>query len=284
MLGKILGDKYRILFATSGKEAIAIALSRHPDMILLDIIMPDMDGYTVCYKIREHPATQDIPVIFVTAMEQEHHEVVGLEMGAVDYISKPVNPDIARLRIKNILELSQARIYFKRLAMVDGLTGIYNRRYFDELFTKEWQRSIRAQSPLSIILMDIDFFKGYNDHYGHVEGDTCLKRIAKALKGGVIRTTDTLARYGGEEFVCLMAETDLSGLAVMADKLRSVVVNLKIPHAASQIAEHVTISLGGKTVIPKHSMSQEACLVAVDENLYKAKAQGRNCHVCDLSE
>ncbi|MBF0138547.1 MAG: diguanylate cyclase [Magnetococcales bacterium] len=279
--GRILEKEYHLLFSTTGKDALDIAQTKQPDMILLDIVMPDMDGYTVCSMIRQNPATQDIPIIFVTAMEHEQHEVIGLELGASDYLSKPLHPLISRLRIRNILELHKARNHFKNLAMIDGLTSIPNRRHFDERLQHEWHRSVRSKSPLAILLMDIDYFKSFNDHYGHLGGDATLKRIAAALKESMIRVTDTLARYGGEEFVCLLPETDLMGVLFMAEKLRSVIESLNIPHVKSLISDRVTLSVGGAVVVPEQTIKQAAFLAAADENLYKAKNHGRNCVVCE---
>jgi PleD family two-component response regulator len=203
ILSGVLGSEYDVLFATSGKDALDIAHDQTPDLILLDVVMPDMDGYEVCAKLKADEKTRDIPVIFVTAMDQEEDESKGLNAGVIDYITKPVRSSIVKARVRNHLELKRYRDLLKELSTVDGLTGIPNRRRFDEVLESEWRRARRNQTPLSLLLMDIDFFKAYNDHYGHVAGDDCLRQLAKGLAEIVRRPADLVARYGGEEFVLL---------------------------------------------------------------------------------
>ncbi len=251
-------------------------LTNKVDLILLDIMMPGMDGYSVFARLRAEPLTQKIPVIFVTALDLEQHEIVGLDMGAVDYLTKPINPDITKLRIRNQLELKRARDHFEKLATIDGLTGIFNRRHFDELFTQEWQRSRRSGSLLSILLMDIDYFKLFNDNYGHGAGDDCLRKVAGCLSGRLERATDIVARYGGEEFVCLLPETNRDGARHIGERLRSCIAALKIPHAHSPSADHITISIGGATIKPEKTTSPQDLLNLSDQRLYEAKRLGRN--------
>lgn len=276
MLGEIFQNDYRILWATSGEKALQIARSKIPDLILLDIMMPSMDGYKVCEKLRKDDFTQSIPVIFVTALEQTQYEMTGLESGAVDYLTKPINPGIAKLRVRNHLQLKQARDQLERLADTDGLTDIPNRRYFDQRMIQEWYRALRTQSFLSLLIADIDFFKAFNDSYGHLVGDKCLKRLTKTLSENLVRATDMVARYGGEEFVCLLPNTDHKGLYLIGEKLRHAVSALKIPHRNSKVADHVTLSLGGATMVPDSGRNPEELLKIADQNLYKAKKEGRN--------
>ncbi len=177
ILNGILNSDFEILFATSGSDGLEVARAQNPDIILLDVVMPEMDGYQVCALLKSEERTQDIPVIFVTAMDQESDESKGLSIGGVDYITKPVRPSIVRARIKNQLELKCYRDHLKELSDLDGLTGIANRRRFDEALELEWLRARRSQHWTALILMDIDFFKGYNDRYGHMSGDECLPVI-----------------------------------------------------------------------------------------------------------
>ncbi|NPV86885.1 MAG: PleD family two-component system response regulator [Anaerolineae bacterium] len=279
VLAEVLGLEYEILFATSGAEGLHIASEQLPDLILLDIMMPEMDGYEVCYRLKQEPLTQNIPVIFVTALNEEVNEAKGLEAGAIDYITKPIRPAIVRARVRNHMELKRYRDLLERMAHLDGLTGIANRRQFDRFLRQEWRRSLRNQSPLSLIMIDIDHFKLYNDTYGHLAGDDCLRQVAKALEGTLLRPADLVARYGGEEFACILPETDLSGATVIAYRLKENVEALNIPHSSSPTAPHITISLGTTTLTAKRGLSPDAMIGTADRLLYQAKASGRNCVV-----
>ena len=208
VLSEALSDEYEVLFATSGQDALDVAAEQHPDLILLDVMMPEMDGYEVCTRLKGDTKTQTIPIIFVTAMDHEEEETKGLNVGAIDYLAKPIRPAIVRARVRNHLELKRYRDNLECLSSTDGLTGIANRRRFDEFLDREWLRARRCQTPLSLILMDIDLFKGYNDHYGHLAGDDCLRHLAREMTACLRRPTDLVARYGGEEFACLLPDTD----------------------------------------------------------------------------
>ena len=280
LLGAILQPNYQLLIANNGKEAITLAQEKSPDLILLDVMMPEMNGYEVCQRLRDTPGTRDIPIIFVTAMDQIEDEVMGLEIGAIDYLTKPVHPLITRLRVKNQLELKRYRDHLLEMSRVDGLTGIANRRRLDEYLEQEWRRSTRGGSPLSLVMMDIDFFKRFNDHYGHQGGDECLQRVARCLQGCVVRSVDLIARYGGEEFACLLPETGHGGTELMGEKLRQAVTGLGIPHAKSSVVDIVTLSLGAATLVPEPGMASSELIKIADENLYAAKNQGRNRLIC----
>ncbi|GAK51646.1 response regulator receiver modulated diguanylate cyclase [Candidatus Moduliflexus flocculans] len=279
---KILGDAlkadYSIRFATDGLKALEIARSFPlPDLILLDIMMPGMDGYDVCRTLKEDKETQSIPIIFITAMSQEEDETKGLELGAVDYITKPFSLPIVKARIKTHIELKRHRDMLERLSLLDGLTGIPNRRRFDECFDIEWKRAERLSSFLSVIMIDIDLFKQFNDFYGHQHGDDCLKLVAKTLAGSVKRASDCVARYGGEEFVGILPDTDIQGAIQVGDAMRQNVEALRMPHERSTVTDYVTISLGTATTIPTRGQSRFSLLEVADKNLYHAKADGRNC-------
>jgi diguanylate cyclase (GGDEF)-like protein len=238
--------------------------------------MPDMDGYEVCRRLKAHPRTRNVPVIFITALNEESDETHGLEVGAIDYISKPISAPIVKARVRNHLELKRYRDILENLSTLDGLTGIANRRRLDECLTQEWLRGRRNQSPLSVCLLDIDFFKRFNDRYGHAAGDDCLRRVALALASVTRRAADLVARYGGEEFVCVLPDTDAAGAALLADRCRAAVAALAIPHVESNAAKHVTVSGGVATETPTDESSPAHLLEAADRLLYQAKHAGRN--------
>lgn len=272
----ILAEDYKIFCATSGKEALDIAMSQSIDLILLDIIMPEMDGYEVCTRLKSDQHTQNIPVIFISAMTNVEDETKGLEMGAIDYMFKPVSPPILRARVKNHLELKQYRDILEKQSLMDGLTGIANRRYFDESFDKEWRRALRSRETLSLVFIDIDYFKKYNDDYGHLAGDDCLRQVGKALKNSLQRAGDLVARYGGEEFVIILPATSLADAARVGEKVRSNIESLRVLHESSEVSEYVTVSVGIASMIPEKNMIPISLLEQADTALYQAKRKGRN--------
>lgn len=286
ILGESLKAHYNIRLATDGKKALEIALSMNPpDLILLDIVMPGLDGYEVCKLLKADKRSENTPVIFITAMDQEEDETLGLEIGAVDYITKPFSLPIVKARIKTHLELKRHRDFLENLSNLDGLTGIPNRRRFNEAMDMEWFRAIRAGSSIALLMMDIDYFKSYNDTYGHVSGDDCLKQVARSMKGQMHRPADLIARYGGEEFACLLPRTDINGAIRVAENMRKAVAALRLPHTDSQISEHVTISIGVAVAKPEAEKSPAQLLASADECLYKAKNSGRNRIInMDLSD
>jgi diguanylate cyclase (GGDEF)-like protein len=276
ILDGILSSEYEVLFATNGQDALKIASEQVPDLILLDVMMPGMDGYQVCKALKREGITQDIPVVFVTANNQEEDESRGFEEGVVDYITKPVRSSIVKARVRIHLELKRYRDHLKTLSTIDGLTGIANRRKFDDSLAVEWRRARRNLSPLSLIMMDIDFFKSYNDHYGHLAGDECLRKLASEINAVCRRPADLFARYGGEEFVMLLPEIDSSGALSLAMKVQEKIKSIAIPHAYSQVADHVTVSIGVSTIIPGDEQTESDLIKSSDNLLYAAKASGRN--------
>ena len=267
---------HQVLMATNGAQALALCASQQPDLVLLDVVMPGMDGHEVCRQLKSDPATRDIPVIFVTAHNDEAAEAQGLDLGAVDFISKPINPKIVRARVRTHLTLKAQADLLRQWVYIDGLTGVYNRRYFDERLATEWARAMRTQAALSVVLLDVDLFKRYNDRYGHQAGDDCLRRVATALKAGIRRPGDLAARYGGEEFVCLLPDTNLSGALTLAKQLGGAVRALQMTHADSAVAPVVTVSLGVGSKASKSQGSAVALLSVADAQLYRAKSLGRN--------
>lgn len=272
----ILSPDYDMFISTSGEEALAIAASESIDLILLDVEMPGMDGYEVCRRLKKNPYTQNIPVIFVSAANDVQHETEGLEMGAIDYIIKPSNPAIIKARVKNHLELKKYRDILERISLIDGLTSIANRRHFDQTLEKEWARVLHKRDIISLALVDIDYFKKYNDYYGHLAGDQCLQMVGKILKESLSRISDLVARYGGEEFVVLLPLTGKTEALMIMERIRGNVEKLRIPHAMSEVAEHVTVSIGVASVWPGSGKVSSDLIRQADAALYQAKNSGRN--------
>ncbi|MBC7951194.1 MAG: diguanylate cyclase [Rhodospirillaceae bacterium] len=276
VLAQILKDQYTVVFAKSGEEALAMAKKVVPDIILLDVMMPGMDGYAVCAKLKASSTLSHIPVIFVTAMGEVEDETKGLEVGAIDYIMKPANPAIVRCRVHNHLEMKRQRDLLRQIALVDGLTGIANRRRFDEVFAAEWRRAQRKQMSLSLIMCDVDHFKNYNDHRGHQAGDDCLRMVAQAIATQINRPGDMAARYGGEEFVCILPDTDLTGAQFIAESIRTELAALGLPHPASPVGSVVSLSLGIATAVPGPDWPAHDLIALADAKLYEAKKSGRD--------
>lgn len=271
----MLNPDYEVLFATSGQEALELAVRTRPDLILLDIIMPEMNGHEVCRHLKADLVTKDIPIIFVTAMAAADSEEKGLRLGAIDYIVKPFSPAVMKARIANHLELKRYRDLLADLVWIDGLTGARNRRYFDECYPREFRRALRAKTPLSLIMMDVDYFKQYNDTYGHLAGDDCLKAIANELTDTLRRPADIVFRYGGEEFACLLPDTDAEGALILAKLMLARIHELGIEHSASphQLA---SLSMGVCTLFPTEEQQIGDLIDFADKALYSAKELGRN--------
>jgi diguanylate cyclase (GGDEF)-like protein len=277
ILSELLGPECEVFFALTGQEALEIAADQAPDLILLDVLLtPEMDGYEVCSRLKRDPKTMAIPIIFITAMDREEDETKGLEAGAMDYITKPISPPIVRARVRNHLELKRYHDILENLSVTDGLTGIANRRRFDQFLEREWRRAIRSHSSLSLILMDIDLFKAFNDHYGHLAGDDCLRTLAQGLNEVIQRPADLLARYGGEEFACILPETDAQGATGVAEKIHRKIDSLNIAFPSPTSGNHITVSMGLATLIPLKRQSSADLIRFADELLYEAKRLGRN--------
>ena len=276
LLNALLKADYKIMVATDGEQAIKAAATGKPELILLDIVMPGIDGYEVCRRLKSMAATQTIPIIFITAMGDVENETMGFALGAVDYISKPFNSAVVKARVGVHMKLKRNGDMLENLASMDTLTEVPNRRAFDQTRAQEWARSLRDGLPLSFAMIDVDMFKQYNDNYGHGAGDECLVRIARALNSCVQRPGDFLARYGGEEFAAILVNTQADGAMRMAENFHAAVAALQIPHAFSTAAPQVSISIGIATAIPRPDLSQEGLSEAADKMLYQAKASGRN--------
>lgn len=276
LLSELLRTEHELLVASNGTKAFEVAAAENVDLILLDIMLPDTDGFTICRNLKNNEHTAAIPVIFLSAKAETDDEVRGLEAGAVDYITKPISAPKILARVKTHLELKRYRDLLEDLSNIDGLTGIANRRRFDAVLTHEWSRSMRARSKLSLIILDIDYFKEYNDLYGHSAGDTCIKKIAQALRRGLLRTTDLAARYGGDEFACILPETDAPGATNVARMLHEAVGRLKIRHVHKASDAIVSVSMGVATAEPSAGTQISALIEAADTCLYDAKNAGRD--------
>lgn len=273
----VLGDEHSLVFAANGEQALEIAgADPQPDLILLDIVMSGLDGFDVCAQLKSDPKTRHIPVVFLTAKWEPSEEARGLELGAVDYIRKPFSGPIIRARIRNHLELKKTRDLLENLSALDGLTNIPNRRRFDEIYAHEWNRALRTRSLLSLLFIDIDHFKNYNDCYGHIAGDDCLKAVARVLQTSLGRPADFLARYGGEEFIILLPDTSERGCRHLAETIRIAIESLRIEHRDSPVADHVTVSIGAVTCTDVSRCDRSTLLEHADRLLYLAKHGGRN--------
>jgi len=276
ILGQTLTADYQLLIATNGADALKVARSETPDIILLDIVMPEMDGYEVCKRLKEDDVTRNIPVIFVTSKTHEEDEFRGLALGAVDYIAKPFSLPIVKARIKNHLELKRRGDLLEQLAFLDGLTCVSNRRRFDEVLDQEWKRALSYEMRFTVIMIDIDFFKLFNDHYGHAAGDECLRQVAQALNRSFSRSGDFVARYGGEEFAAVLTGAGLEEAIGCANKLREEIASMDMKHAYSPVSDRVTVSIGTASVQPDEGFSAAEVVKIADEMLYGAKRDGRD--------
>lgn len=280
LLAQALLQDYRVKFATSGQGALQLAGAlEKPDLILLDVMMPDMDGYEVCRRLQNNPSTHDIPIIFVTAKNDIQDQEYGFNLGAVDYIIKPFEMPIVRARVRNHINLKRKTELLEKLALLDGLTSIPNRRRFDEVFQLEWNRAARNHAWLSLLMIDVDHFKAFNDNYGHGAGDECLKRVACSLQKSLFRAGDVVARYGGEEFAVVLPKCNAHNARSVAERIRGSVATLNIPHRYSAAADHITVSIGYAALVPPQHEDPQTLVEAADKSLFLAKQGGRN-RVC----
>jgi diguanylate cyclase (GGDEF)-like protein len=279
ILVELLKDRYDTVVAKNGEQALRRVLEHKPDLILLDIVMPGMDGYQVCKTLKNNPDTADIPVVFITAKDSETDEEEGLNVGAIDYVTKPFSSAIIRARVYNHLELKRRGDLLKVLSSLDPLTGIANRRRLDEFLTLQWQQLQRSGGMLAVLMLDIDYFKAFNDHYGHQKGDECLIHVANLLKSLPLRNVDLVARYGGEEFVIVLTLTAIEAIEKVANLLQQALKDDPVAHGYSLVAPHITMSMGGAGMCPSQGGSITQLINQADTALYQAKDQGRNCFV-----
>jgi len=278
--------------ADDGASGIRMYREHKPDLILLDVVMPDMDGYEVARRIRSREKTGEwTPILFLTALVGDDDLARGIAAGGDDYLLKPVSEVVlgAKLRaMQRIIDmrgslitmtqkLDAANRELRHVSIQDSLTGIANRRHFDDSLKQEWRRALRARRPLALILFDIDYFKQYNDVYGHQAGDECLRAVAGNLARHARRPGDWVARFGGEEFAVVLSETDARGAVHLAEQMRAAIDALAIPHSGSAVGRTVSISAGVASMVPESATGEPDELVQwADAALYDAKRQGRN--------
>ena len=283
-------DGHQVKEVCTGEECLKLVMQEQPNMILIDAQMPGMDGFTCCAELKASMKERCPPVIMITGLADQSSVDRAFAVGAIDYVTKPVHLPILTHRVQQVLrerelmqqlaainqQLAGANRELQHLTRVDSLTQLANRRSLEETIVKEWRRLARAQQPLGVILCDVDFFKRYNDLYGHPAGDYCLQQVGKLLQSSILRPADFIARYGGEEFIILLPETDIDGAKHVAERIHIKIRNLAIPHANSQVADIVTLSIGVTAAIPQMTFSRHDLLEIADQALYAAKAKGRN--------
>lgn len=274
-LKAILEDEYDVTIAQRAEEGLRWASDENFSLILLDVVMPGMDGFTLLKKLQEEIITKNIPVILITSLSSVADEQRGLVLGAVDYITKPFEPLIVKARINTHIKLYHYRRQIEQQSMTDQLTGIANRRRYEQYSAAKWSEAVRLHIPISICMFDIDRFKVYNDTFGHPAGDKVIAAVAQTAASNLQRSTDFLARYGGEEFVALVMGDSSQQIFGHLQKIRQEVENLHISHDPS-VAQWVTVSIGGVTVIPERGSDYGFYLKIADTILYDAKKKGRN--------
>jgi diguanylate cyclase (GGDEF)-like protein len=275
VLTHILGSDYTIYTATNGIDAIKKTKEFLPDLILLDILMPGMDGYKILLEIKKIEEVNKIPVIFITGLDSAEGEEKGLSLGAVDYITKPFSPTVVKLRIQNQIQIVTQMRIIEKLSMLDPLTGLPNRRSFDERLKMEWKQAVREQTKISMLMMDLDKFKNINDDYGHQQGDVVLQTASRLFSQIIRRPGDFVARWGGEEFVVLLPNTSLEGAAEIAENIRLKVENTMVERSDAP-GFYITISIGVNSIIPTQDSSIDSFISDADKRLYIAKDSGRN--------
>lgn len=283
-------DGHQVQEASNAEECLDLAQQQTYDLILLDAQMPDMDGFTCCAELKATLADRCPPIIMITGLADTASVDRAFAVGALDYATKPIHMAVLRHRVRQVLrerelrtqlaainqQLVAANRELQALARVDSLTQLANRRHFEEVLDQDWVRLLRSQQPIGLVLCDIDFFKQYNDTYGHPAGDSCLQAIAQVLRASVMRPGDVVARYGGEEFVLVLPDTNVSGLDQVTQRIHTQLSNAAIPHIGSRISSQVTVSLGATSALPTLSTYPQRLIELADQALYAAKAKGRN--------
>ncbi|MEL6164738.1 MAG: PleD family two-component system response regulator [Cyanobacteria bacterium J06628_3] len=300
-------EGYRVVDVANGRECLDAYISLKPDLVLLDALMPVMDGFTCCHELMQiarnnlalalanfdtesYASTSVIsklwertPILMITGLDDPVSVDRAFGSGASDYVTKPIHWAVLRQRVKRLLQ--QAQLYkqleaanqaLQELANMDGLTGLANRRRFDQYLQNQWMNLAGSDKPLSLILCDIDFFKRFNDKYGHPAGDLCLQKVGAVLNGAAQKNQDLVARYGGEEFAVIMPNTHAPGAVHVAALMQSGVRELQVEHSESEVSNYVTLSLGVATTIPGFESSPSDLILSADKALYQAKQEGRN--------
>ena len=279
---KILNQDYVVYIAKDGAEAISTIKKVQPDLILLDCIMPEMSGFDVLTELKSNMETSKIPVILLTGLDTVEDEVKGLRLGAADFIKRPFNPYVLKLRIRYQIQIVNQMSTIRRLSITDTLTNAANRRHFNERLDYEWKRAMREKKPLSLLMLDVDHFKYYNDTYGHNHGDLILKSVANIIKVTVFRSADLVARWGGEEFAVVLPDTNLEGAVAVANFMRENIEN-EIFMCEKDVPTSVTVSIGVNSIVPEKNDSISRFISKADDALYRAKDKGRN-RVCAVED
>lgn len=276
ILNHILKPQYKVYVAKSGEQAIKRAHEDLPDLILLDVLMPDKDGYEVLIELKNSDQTRMIPVIFITGLIGVENEEKGFFLGAVDYITKPFNNSIVLARVRTHLQIVRQIRTIERLCMIDALTDIPNRRSFDDGMDLEWNRSIRERMPISLLFIDVDHFKAYNDTYGHPQGDILLQTLAREIQSTLRRVTDRVFRYGGEEFTVILPNTSYPAAPNVAEGIRGNVAQTKIASVNTGEVTNITVSIGVASALPKVGDKLSEFIQIADDAMYESKTAGRN--------
>jgi diguanylate cyclase (GGDEF)-like protein len=276
VLNDALADDYEILIALNGKEALQVAQDERPDLILLDVVMPGMSGMEVCVLLKGDERTANIPVIFITALNQEMDEELGLMLGAIDFIAKPFSSPVVRARVKNHIKLKRQGDLLREISFVDGLTGVANRRRFDQALEEAWRSGMNSNAPLSLIMVDVDFFQSFNDANGYLAGDDCLRKLTQGLTGLTQAPNQLLARFGRKEFILLLPDTKAAQANALASDIQAMVASLALPHPRSTVSPLLTLSIGVATALPDLEEGAQSLVLAADCALISAKEAGRN--------
>ena len=263
-------------------DAISILQTFEIDIAFIDIYLPGKDGFEICKQIRSLYADNWIPIVFISASDTDENYEKCVSVGGDDYLVKPIRPIVVKTKLLTLERLASmkkqvdvANKKLKRLTHQDPLTKVHNRRYLQHYLMREWRSSIRDKEPLSVIMIDIDHFKNYNDYYGHIKGDTCLQKVAKCIEGAVHRPRDMVARFGGEEFLVVLPDTNLEGALITANKIKKIINEQKIPHPKSEVLNLLTVSMGVSSSELETKSVEKLCEHA-DQALYQAKEEGRN--------
>ena len=280
LLSALLQEGYQVITTSNGEEALERIDNLEPDeldLILLDVMMPQMDGFELLHRLRDNFRTETIPVVFLTALNEDEQRKRGLKLGAIDYIVKPFDAEVLLLKVHNHIQQKHHQDRLHQMSMIDVVTNLYNRRQFDIRLGEEWNRCMRNERELALLMIDIDYFKRYNDAYGHTVGDNCLAKVANGIQSVFMRSSDFVARYGGEEFVVLLPETNLEQAIQLANQALKKMDELDIPNVGSKISPHITVSIGIAATLPETKTSEIELVVAADKRLYQAKERGRGC-------
>jgi diguanylate cyclase (GGDEF)-like protein len=275
-LNEILQKQYKVYFANTAEKAIDITNSKNLDLILLNTLMQEPHADELCEQLQTNENFQNIPILFLISNDETENKAKVFTIGASDYITWPFNATLVEARVRNYIELKQQRDFIKNLSSLDGLTRVANRSRFEEILYQEWWRAVRYNTELSLLMIDIDYFRQYNENYGYLAGDNCLKTIASKLERELNRPSDLLARYEGNEFVSILPETDREGALHVANTLIKSIAALNIPHKSSATADHVTLSIGVASIVPSVLFHTEDLITLAKNSLYEAKYEGRN--------